>query len=101
MQPPRNGLRPVPGGPSILTVFREKLGLEFKAEKGPVEVPIVERAEKPSASRGWVSREGRACNHHPFQSALFSSSSCSIVLFFVGSFQTILTSNFSGWYLME
>jgi uncharacterized protein (TIGR03435 family) len=51
MQPPaRNGARPEPEGPSIFNVFREQLGLEFKTEKGPVEVFIVDRAEKPSAN---------------------------------------------------
>jgi uncharacterized protein (TIGR03435 family) len=39
-----------PSGPSIFTVFREQLGIAFQSEKGPVDVFIVERAEKPSAN---------------------------------------------------
>ena len=35
-------------GPAIFTVFRHDLGLDFKAERGPVEILIVQRAEKPS-----------------------------------------------------
>jgi uncharacterized protein (TIGR03435 family) len=37
-------------GATILTVFRQDLGLEFKAETGPVEILVVERAEKPSGN---------------------------------------------------
>jgi len=48
MQPPRKGRVQDPTGPSIFTVFREQLGLAFKREKGPVEIFVVERAEKPS-----------------------------------------------------
>lgn len=36
--------------PSIFTVFRDQLGLAFKAQKGPVEIFIIERVEKPSAN---------------------------------------------------
>jgi len=35
---------------SIFTVFRKELGLDFKAEKGPVEIFLIQRAEKPDAS---------------------------------------------------
>ena len=35
-------------GPSIFTVFRRDLGLDFKAERGPVEILVIQRAEKPS-----------------------------------------------------
>ena len=37
-------------GATILTVFRQDLGLEFKAERGPVEILVIERAEKPSGN---------------------------------------------------
>jgi uncharacterized protein (TIGR03435 family) len=49
MQPP-NRRRVDNGGPSIFTVFREELGLDFKGGKGPVEILAIERAEKPSAN---------------------------------------------------
>jgi uncharacterized protein (TIGR03435 family) len=35
-------------GPSIFAVFRQDLGLDFKAETGPVEILVIQRAEKPS-----------------------------------------------------
>jgi uncharacterized protein (TIGR03435 family) len=37
-----------PSGPSFLTALREQLGLNLEAGKGPVEVLIVDRAQKPS-----------------------------------------------------
>ena len=48
MQPP-NGAPSDTGGPSIFTVFRKELGLDFKAEKGPVDMFLIQRAEKPAA----------------------------------------------------
>jgi uncharacterized protein (TIGR03435 family) len=50
MQLPRDGQRRDSNSPAIFTVFREQLGLEFKTQKGPVEVFVVERAEKPSGN---------------------------------------------------
>lgn len=50
MQPSRCGELRDSNGPSIFTVFREQLGLEFRSQKGPVEVLVVERAEKPSGN---------------------------------------------------
>jgi uncharacterized protein (TIGR03435 family) len=35
-------------GPSIFTVFRQDLGLEFKAERDAVEILVIQRAQKPS-----------------------------------------------------
>jgi uncharacterized protein (TIGR03435 family) len=48
--PPRNGPERAkePAGPSVFTVFKEQLGLAFKSGKGPVEMFVVESAEKPS-----------------------------------------------------
>ena len=50
MRPPPDGRPPDSAGPSIFTVFREQLGLAFQAQKGPVEMFEIERAEKPSGN---------------------------------------------------
>lgn len=48
MRPP-SGDRPAQSdGPSIFTDFRDQLGIAFRPEKGPVEILIIQRAEKPS-----------------------------------------------------
>jgi uncharacterized protein (TIGR03435 family) len=39
---------PDPIGPSLLSAIREQLGLKLEASKGPVEVLIIDRAEKAS-----------------------------------------------------
>ena len=42
--------KPPDSGPSIFTALQEQLGLKLEASKGPVEILLVERVEKPAAN---------------------------------------------------
>jgi bla regulator protein BlaR1 len=39
---------PAPGGPTIFTALQEQLGLRLDAQKGPVQIIVIDRVEKPS-----------------------------------------------------
>ena len=43
-----NGEDPDSSGPTVFAAVKQQLGLELKAQKGPVEVIVIDRAEKPN-----------------------------------------------------
>jgi uncharacterized protein (TIGR03435 family) len=45
-----NGVEPDTTGPSVFDAVKQQLGLELKAQRGPVETIVIDRAEKPSAN---------------------------------------------------
>jgi|SRR5579863_2033945 len=46
--PPNSVAAPDPGGPSIFTAIEEQLGLKLESKRGPVEIFIIDHAERPS-----------------------------------------------------
>jgi uncharacterized protein (TIGR03435 family) len=49
-KPVKPGESPVPEGPTIYTAVQEQLGLRLHAQKVPVDVLVIDHAEKPSAN---------------------------------------------------
>ena len=45
-----NGEEPDTSGPTIFEAVRQQLGLELKAQKGPVDVIVIDHVEKPAAN---------------------------------------------------
>jgi len=45
-----NGEEPDTSGPTVFDAVKKQLGLELKAQKGPVEVIVIDHAEKPSGN---------------------------------------------------
>jgi uncharacterized protein (TIGR03435 family) len=46
--PPPDAGAPDPNGKSIFTAIQEQLGLKLESAKGPVEVLVIDRLERPS-----------------------------------------------------
>jgi uncharacterized protein (TIGR03435 family) len=46
--PPGPGLAPEDTAPRLLDALKEQLGLKLESQKGPVEIFVIDRAEKPS-----------------------------------------------------
>jgi uncharacterized protein (TIGR03435 family) len=45
-----NGEDPDTSGPTVFAAVKQQLGLDLKAQKGPVEVIVIDHAEKPTAN---------------------------------------------------
>lgn len=49
-QMPSSDVAPVESGPTIFTALQEQLGLKLEAQKGPVDVYVIDHVEKPTAN---------------------------------------------------
>jgi uncharacterized protein (TIGR03435 family) len=47
-RPPRPGEATAMEGPSIFTAIQEQLGLRLRGQKAPVEVLVIDHAERPT-----------------------------------------------------
>ena len=48
--PPGATFQPDPNGPTFLEALKEQLGLKLEPDKGPVDVPVLDHIEEPSAN---------------------------------------------------